>query len=216
MIQLEQQWSTSQYGVSARSYLERCAKRLREKELASLFYAAFELRNCVEARQAEYLEHYDPVKNKKIRPFKLGENAKKLAAIKKGDAIGKFEFILTDEISFAGYHTPIPDRLKQICEKRLDSLRHAQIKFRDAKDSWWANQRAILLEGYRLAWIACKGDIPMPPLWDRKTGKTHPVVFEQTPENEHFLDLVRGNIGREFSLRVSYLDVHPDHWVPDL
>ena len=210
------QEGTLRYGVSARSYLERCAKCLREPDLAFLFYAALELRNCVEARQAEYLEHYDPLRNTKVRPYRIGENAKKLTAIHNGEAIGRFEFILTSEIRLVEYYTPVPNRLKKLCEKSIDLLRHAQVRFRDANAPWWGDQRALLLEGYRLAWLACKGNIPMPPLWNQKTGETHPVVFDQTPENTGLLRLMSENIGREFSLQVSYLDAPPRHWVPDL
>jgi hypothetical protein len=206
----------SDYGVSAKAYLARCAERLREDRAESLFYAAFELRNCVEVRQAEYLYHYAPYKNTKIRPYRIGETAKRLNAIKNGDLIGKFEFHFPNQEVFTGYHTPVPKRLRDACERQLDGLRHAQHEYRALCHPWWAQQRDLLITSYRLAWVACQGDVPMPPLWNTKTGEAHPMVFDVTPENEQYLNLFSGSVGANFSLRVSYIEVPPASWVPDL
>lgn len=46
----------TEYWVGARSYLERAKARLEDATHVSLFYAAYEIRCAVEARQDEYLK----------------------------------------------------------------------------------------------------------------------------------------------------------------
>jgi len=52
------------YSVSARGYLHRAKLRLLENSNEAIFYGAFELRCCVEARQEEYATAIDFIKKR--------------------------------------------------------------------------------------------------------------------------------------------------------
>lgn len=204
------------YGVDARSYLGRCKERLLENTKASLFYAAYELRNCVEARLSEYIEHFEPMKNKKLKPYKIGENARLVRQISQGHAIACFEGEF-EGYTLKEYHTPVPIELKRYCEMKVDELRHAQVKFRHSDDEWWISTRNDLLANYRLAWFACQGNMPVPPLWENGTKRMHPTIFMLTDENRDALQaFAKDAIGREGEFRISYISDPYDLWKPDL
>lgn len=152
------------YGISAQGYLERTRERLLQDTHESLFYAALELRCCVEARQAEYVEHLNAYKGQKVRPYRIGENRQKIAKISGGKLIARLQFNLDKGLALVGYHTPVPASLTQYCERHLDNLRHAQPQYRPPNDPWWDATRADLIEHYRQAWVACQGNLLVPPL----------------------------------------------------
>lgn len=204
------------YGIDARSYLIRCRDRLRENSKASLFYAAFELRNCVEARLAEYIEHYEPLKHKKVKPFKIGENARLVKQINQGHAIACFQANIGGRL-LCEYHTPVPIELKRFCETKVDCLRHAQIQFRHDNDEWWFKTRTELIDNYRLAYFACQGNMPVPPLWRNGTKQLHPTIFMVTPDNRATLEMFKDlPVGEEGHVHVSYIDDPYTLWTPDL
>lgn len=72
------------YQTSPQGYLARCRDRLREGTKAGIFYAALELRGCIEARHAEYFEHHEPLSGTKFQPWRLGESQKVVAKITEG------------------------------------------------------------------------------------------------------------------------------------
>lgn len=204
------------YGVSALSYLRRTRERLLDDTKAALFYAALELRCCVEARQAEYIEHLNAYKGQKLRPYRLGENRDKIAKISDGKVIAKLTFDLGDGETFEGYHTPVPASLVRYCEKHLDKLRHVQSQYRGPDDEWWAKTRADLVSHYRQAWISCQGNMMVPPLWNANSKQTHPMVFEIDDDNRATMERMKGAVGEHFNVHVSYLEHPPESWVCDL
>jgi hypothetical protein len=205
------------YGVSAAGYLSRVRARLLEADKACLFYAALELRCCVEARQAEYIEHLSAFKGKKVRPYRIGENREKIAKISGGKLIAKLTFDLSEGRIFEAFHTPVPASLTRFCERSLDSLRHAQRIYRKHDDPWWETTRNLLIENYRLAWISCQGNLLVPPLWSSRSGQTHPMVFELDEKDRAFMETIRSSsAGDPFQVHVEYLESPPRTWVCDL
>ncbi len=206
----------SDYDVTARGYLKRCADRLRESDPASLFYAAGELRCCVEAKLVQYFEHYQPYRNRRVQQFRIGENAKLVQKIIAGEVIAKITMLVDDQMPLTLYHTPVPKRLENYCKKEVDNLRHAQTLYRSADDPWWGKTRSELLDAYRLAWVACKGDLPLPPLWQGKSKKTHPFIVNLTDENQEQVRSWQEKVGETVSMDVSYLESPPAEWQCDL
>jgi hypothetical protein len=206
----------TRYGVTPEAYLTRARDCLRLGTTPSLFYAALELRCCVEARQAEYIEHLVPYKNKKIRPYKIGENREKIAKISGGNLIARLVFTFDDGQVFEGFHTPVPASLAKYCERTLDGLRHAQPQFRNENDPWWAETRDKLITNYRLAWIACAGNLLVPPLWSGSGKDVHPLVVEVTDDNRPWVEKMANAIGEHFKVDVDYLEAPPAHWICDL
>lgn len=204
------------YGVSALSYLRRARERILEGNKAALFYAALELRCCVEVRQAEYIEHLKAYEGQKLRPYKISENRAKIAKISEGQLIAKLTFDLGDGEIFEGYHTPVPASLVRYCEKHLDNLRHAQSRFRGPSDEFWNDTRADLISHYRQAWISCRGNMMVPPLWNSKNKQTHPMIFEISDDNRAMMERMKGMVGDHFNVRVTYLEQPPESWVCDL
>lgn len=204
------------YGVSAISYLRRARARILEENKPALFYAALELRCCVEARQAEYIEHLSAYKGQKLRPYRIGENRTKIAQISGGQLIAKLTFDLGDGETFEGYHTPVPASLVRYCEKHLDNLRHAQSRYFGPEDKFWSDTRAGLIAYYRQAWTSCQGNMMVPPLWNSKSKNTHPMVFEVSDDNRDKMERMKGAVGDYFNLHVNYLERPPESWVCDL
>ena len=66
------------YRVSSKDYLSR-AKNLRsEDDIASLFYAAFEIRCGIEARMSEYLHAQKHISDKKKKGWKIAQLARNI------------------------------------------------------------------------------------------------------------------------------------------
>lgn len=208
--------SSDRYDVSAAGYLARARDRLLDDDKVGLFYAALELRCCVEARQAEYIEHLSAFKGKKVRPYKIGENRERIAKISGGKLIAKLIFELPDGQRFEAFHTPVPAPLTRYCERSLDNLRHAQPAYRNRDDPWWANTRDLLIDNYRLAWISCQGNSLAPPMWSSKSRLTHPMVFEVREQDRAALETLRKSVGDHFEVHVDYLESPPPDWICDL
>lgn len=207
------------YGVSARDYLFRAREKLLEGSKTALFHAALELRCCVEARQAEYLEGQTGT-SKKLQPFRLGETARTIRRIYAGELIFKMTISSTqkDAPSTTHYHTPVPQVLLSYCERRIDALRHAQTHYRPPKDVWWDEIRREMVEHYRLAWLACQGTILMPPLWDRKTGRLSPIRIQLGTDRMSSDQIGRPleAVGTTLMMRVEHLEHPPPDWHCDL
>jgi len=208
--------NTQHYGVSAQAYLERARNRLLENTHEALFYAALELRCCVEARQAEYVRHLSAYKGQKVRPYRIGENREKIAKISGGKVIAQLRFSFDDGLALVGYHTPVPASLTRYCERHLDNLRHTQPEFRPADDPWWDATRADLIEHYRQAWVSCQGNMLVPPLWSARSKRTHPVIFEFGEADRETAERMKGAVGEQFVVEVKYLETPPTEWVCDL
>lgn len=207
------------YGVMARDYLARARERLLDGSKAALFHAALELRCCVEARQAEYLEHQTVKPGRKFQPYKLGEAEKTIRRIYAGEGIFRLKISGSGARLFEAthYHTPVPRALVAFCERKVDALRHAQLHYRGPEDPWWNKTRRALVEHYRMAWLACRGTIMMPPLWNRKTGEMTPIHFQLGDGGEYLAgEDYAAMVGRKITLGVDYLEEPPPDWECDL
>ncbi|MBA2920561.1 hypothetical protein GON01_02510 [Sphingomonas sp. MAH-20] len=204
------------YGTAARDYLARARAALQTGTPQALFYAAYELRCCIEARQAEYTEALLAYEGTKIRPWKLGETNQRIKSKSYNATIARMRFKFPDGTTFTTYHTPVPDQLVEFAERSLNHLLHCQPLFREDEDPWWQKTRDQLLRGYRMCWLACEGDSLVPPLWDARTKKVHPGRIEVREHNGPLIDAIQRYVGERFRVEVSYPDQPPPEWVCDL
>lgn len=205
-----------EYSVSANEYLSRARAALCEGLPQGIFYAAFELRCCVETRQAEYAQALKKYENTKIRPWNIGDTGKRIRKASYAEKISLMRYDFGDGLLFDSYHTPVSASLITFAERSLGDLLHAQPIFRLQKDGWWKEKRDCLLMGYRMAWLACQGDSLVPPLWNPRTKVTHPVVMERHIRNERFFERMPVQKGTKFRVEVCYLDSPPEQWQCDL
>lgn len=204
------------YGVSPDAYLSRARASLAETAPAAVFYAAYELRCCIEARQAEYLAALEQYRGTRIKPWNIGDNGKRIRRGSYADSLVMVRYWFEDGPEATTYHTPVGDKLLQFAERTLGALLHVQPEFRSELDPWWASTRASLLEGYRMAWLACQGDSLVPPLWNLETKALHPVPLEKHDRNAEFFNAERELIGAKVLMEVRYPEVPPQDWVYDL
>jgi hypothetical protein len=207
--------SSDDYQVSPRGYLRRCRDQLLDGSKASLFYAALELRNCVEARLAEYLEHYE-LHTAEIQAFKIGYNAKAVDKMFDSKQIVHARITTRSGDVLDQYHTPVPAELESYCKRHVDDLRHCQAVYRKPDDPWWNETREQLVAAYRLAWVACRGEMPVPPLVNFDTGECHPFTFLMDKDERDRFQPELFQAGVPFELAVDYLDEAPVDWRPDL
>lgn len=212
------------YRVSDRDYLRRCREQIELDTKQGLFYAAFELKCFIEAKLAEYVEHWEGRKSNRVHAFKIGENARTIKKLNIGEIIIGMQFVDVEAgIDETLYHTPVPERLKAFAERYLDDMRHAQVLYRAPDDPWWAEARERLIENYRIAWISSRGTVPVPPLFDwSKPEQTlsHSFVFmypdgfpsEEKPNALHS----HIKAGKTMDFNVIYMEESPKEWVCDL
>lgn len=150
-----------EYSVSPTSYLERARAELLEDSARSLFYAAFELRCFVEARQDLYLDAQQEYARSVPKHWKIGAQGKALEAIFESDRIQRIIWEYEGEQVFDAYHTPVTSDLRKRAEK-LGEFLHAQGTWRDSKDKWWMATRNDLLETYEIAWLCNQGSLLSP------------------------------------------------------
>ncbi len=203
------------YPVSAKAYLARAKDALENGRPEGLFYAALELRCCIETRQAEYAEALSAYKETKIKPWNIGDTGRRIRRASYADRIALFRYNF-GEGWFDSYHTPISDKLIAFAEKELGQLLHCQLVYRSPEEEWWANTKAQLIEGYRMTWLSCQGDSLVPPLWNGTTKSVHPVVLEKHDGNASLFDRLPVLPGTEFRVEIRYLDNAPNHWHCDL
>lgn len=204
------------YGVGPRSYLARAREALQSGTQAGLFHAAFELRCCIEARQAEYVEALAEYEDTKIRPWNLAQTGKRIKNKSYNSTITMMRFEFSDGTTFTTYHTPVTDQLIAFAKRTLHPLLHCQTLFRADDDPWWATARDELTHGYRMAWLACQGDSLVPPLWNPVTKQPHPTRIELRDHNAHLADVFNRMIGEPGTLQIAYPDTHPVEWICDL
>ncbi len=203
------------YPVSAKAYLERAKVALVKGDPEGLFYAAFEIRCCVETRQAEYAEALSAYQGTKIRPWKIRDTGQRIRRVSCADRISLFRYDFGEDW-FDSYHTPVSNELISFAEKELGYLLHCQPKYRPPEDDWWVATRTQLIDGYRMAWLACQGDSMVPPLWNKKTRSVHPIVLEKRDSNSVLFDLLPNLPETMFQVQISYLNSAPQHWICDL
>lgn len=203
------------YAIAPQAYLARARERLLSERNEELFYAAFELRCAVEKRYADYLDALEYYKGQKTKTWHLSDASRKIERLWKHPKIAKLTYIF-DYNEFPTYYTPIPSRVTRAAEK-LGSLLHSQPRVRAATDGWWDSTRSQLIELYRGAWAACRGEHMAPPLWDSVTGIAHPSTMYASPATADLLiRILRSKGGARFILRVEYLDAIPADWNCDM
>lgn len=207
------------YRISADAYLARARKRLMENQPEALFYAAYELRCGIEARQAEHVEAVE-FKMPKIKPWEISDTRRKYhgvvgRAIEAGPitelglrADGKTEFLL--------YYTPLTAQVLNSAERTLHGLLHVQQRFYKDDDVFWAEKRQQLVEIYRTLWISCRGTLMAPPILSPETGQMHGMrVEDPSPELQEWIaEVHRAN--RDIEVSIAYLTEPPADWVADL
>jgi len=144
--------SLYEYSVSPDAYLERARTLLLEDRAASLFYAAFELRCFVEARQDLHLDAQREYARSIPKHWKIGAQGKALEAVFESNKIQHIIFSYEGEQIFDAYHIPVSGDLRKRSAK-LGELLHAQGKWRDSNEEWWKTTRSDLIETYEMAWL---------------------------------------------------------------
>ena len=203
------------YDISARGYLARAKQQLLHRSMRdSLFYAAFELRCCVEARQEEYATEIEYIKAK-IKPWNIGATARQLEKMFDNSKIAKVTLSLENPESATLYHTPVSKRLYKSSEK-LGELLHRLDKFRADDDPFWSQTRSRICMVYRDAWYSCQGQLLTPPLWSPKDKGIH--TFKITTPSERLQQMLKqaGENKEPIKIKIAYLDEAPKEWVCDL
>lgn len=203
----------SRYGVGSDAYLARAKLRLEEKTAEALFYAAFELRCYVEARQDDYLDAQKEYARSIPKSYKIGAQGKVLERIFDSKQIQSFAFAISDSEVFKGYHVPVSPKLRKESEW-LGNLLHAQMKFYPADDPWWRTTRERVLALYRLAWTCAQGNLPSPLfLVNGNSVGNIRVHGDQEYLNSLMAVLKPGAKG---VMAVDYLKMPPEEWRCDL
>jgi hypothetical protein len=205
--------ANEEYDISARGYLARAKKCLSQSDPSSLFYAAFELRCCIEARQDSYVQAQEKYIKSLPRAYKIGHQAKALRKVFKDDTIAEMTFQFGDIADIILYYTPVPSDLHNAAEK-LGDLLHVLQDRHLPDDPWWDATKQRLIELYRGAWAACQGELVCPPLLDRKGNAIGAIEF--TGKKNVALVQKMHDKGRQFILRMNYLTSLPPDWIPDL
>ncbi|MBW0144307.1 hypothetical protein [Sphingomicrobium clamense] len=201
------------YYTSARAYLRRAREALRKKDVRNLFYAAFELRCCVEARQLEYADALVKLQGKKIRAWKISETYNAIQANSGNGKIVQMQFRQSAN-TFDLFHVPVSVNLKSSAEKLGDFLHAREAMFRVGSTE---HERLLahVIETYRLSWLCCKGDALVPPLFANDSHEIHPLRIELDQEIREKLSDFCLDEGSEVEFQVKYLDEPPADWIAE-
>lgn len=208
----------SEYGQHAIDYLARAHERLSSSCDRDLFYAAFELRCCIEKRQAAYLSALKSHENSKIKRWKIREISRNLYNVWDDPKIASILFKFDDGLEIQTYYTPVTQSLVIAAERDLGLLLHSIDIKGDKLGEWLRLQRVRLTQTYREAWTACKGQHMAPPLWNASTGECHPFLMiggDEVRELFERIELDPDGYGK-FVVNINYLNEPPLDWTPDL
>jgi hypothetical protein len=196
------------YPVTARAYLERAKQRLLENTNEAVFYAAFELRCCVEARQEEYASSLEFIKAK-IKPWHIGKTAKLLEQVFDSGKIACVTLTLEGS-EFISHYTPVSEGLCKSAERQLGGLLHCMTEFKSDDDKFWKRARQQVSVIYRDAWISCQGHLLTPPL------QNHSLKFEVPPRALIDLMIQAHKAKTQVKMKIEYLDRASAEWACDL
>ena len=193
------------YGTSEHAYLERAKQMLNDGRKPQLFYAALELRCCIESRQDTYVQAQKQYARSIPRSWQIGPKARTLEQFFNSRRLAKLTFSHSDlDQPVIVYYSPVTADLNKSA-KQLGDYLHAKALFHAADDPWWSDFRDRLINIYRMAWVACRGELICPPLISRKDPtralQTN-LTMEARPHLQHFIDTMRE--GRTFSVAVEY------------
>lgn len=198
------------YGVTSRDYLERAGDLLRRDDLASLFYAALEIRCGIEARMQEYLQVWEHVSRRKREGWKISELGKSIEiGLKTGDQIIRWAVHdrSSDDLLVCLYHTPVSKRLRKLGEA-LGNYLHSLKIYRGQDDAWWDSFRTVLHDSVTELRVANRGTLLGPPMMQVGTKKVE--MRMDIPPSTDMEELRAKIFGRKVLVKVSYIDVLPE------
>ena len=194
-------------------HLTRARRHLEGDDRADLFYAALELRFCVEARQDSYVQAQRRYLKSIPPAHKIGNQAAALRRLFNRDEILRLEIDFYDAPPTLLYYTPVTNDLKT-CAEKLGDLLHVQKVRRSENDAWWLAQKNYLLRTYRLAWVACRGEM-LSPLLLRSDNSVIGAIEVMEEQDPGFFGRL-GEVGRRGTFNVAYIDALPSDLRPDI
>ena len=205
---------TDSYGVDPDAYLVRARRCLQSESPEMLFYAAFELRCCVEARQNEYLAAQRKFVRRSLKTWKAGPRSKVLNEIFSSERIAELIYRFDDAEARAFYYVPIT---KQMLRQygRLGDVLHLMKDYRPPNHRWWSDTRERLLETYRSAWVLCQGELLTPPFINKDTGEVELTSRIPSDDPTGITDRL-SRLGESFTMSVDYLKEPPSAWTCNL
>ena len=201
------------YYFGSHSYLERARQCLLEKTRRYLFYAALELRGCIEARQDEYLDAQKRYRRSLRKSWQSGKKAKELNRIFNEDQIAKVTLNQEEFSTLTLFHVPVKKALVNQTNK-LGYYLHAE-PAREPNEAWWREFASLLLDTYCGAWVICRGNLLCPPLLNADGTTMVAIEFDHASELASQCE-DRFSAGRRLVASVAYLDSPPAEWRCDL
>ena len=201
------------YAIDSGSYLSRAKARILDNSRESLFYAAYELRCCIEARQEEYLQAQRDYAKSIPKSWNIGKQHAALESIFSSERIQSIAINFTDHAKIEALHIPVSTTLRQQAE-RLGDLLHAQTTYRAESDVWWSELRDRLMGIYRSAWTCNQSKIlcPVMLVGEKSIGK---IVFSLEPGEARIVQRLASE-KRSVIMQVTYLTSPPVDWKCDL
>ncbi|MGB2517621.1 hypothetical protein [Shewanella algae] len=176
------------YGITSRYYLQR-AKTLRAKnDIASLFYAAFEVRCGVEVRMKEYLDAQQHISDKKKRGWKIAELARNIEdAFRLGEKKAIIQIVdATTQVPilFVSY-TPVRNKAYKVAQK-LGNIMHCAKQYYSDDNPHWDYVRGLVDDGIAELEFSTSGNLLGPPIKHPKTGEVQ-MFLENSQEKLGYL-----------------------------
>ena len=201
------------YDATPDAYLERAKKLLQKCNAASLFYAAYELRCFVEARQDLYLDAQREYARSVPKRWKIGAQGKTLERIFESNKIQNIKWHFKDEQVFDAYHIPVSNELRKRSEK-LGGLLHARGIQNEPDEVWWIDTRKNLLEIYEMAWLCNCGTL-LSPMFLHKGMTVGKMMIKGSNGISEKLksSMKKGAVG---TMEVSYPEKLPEDWKSDI
>lgn len=200
------------YAISARGYLKRAQRNLIAGELPLLFYAAFELRCCVEARQDLYLDAQRKYRRSLPRSWQLGPKARELDRLFQSNRLARVIVHFDGRREHSFHYVPVSKRLTKAAQMLGDDL-HCKQRYHDSNDPWWTGLRERLLGIYRDAWFCCQGQL-LCPLLVEEDGTTTNGIFDMDGLDPTFVEAMQSR--PSVRLSVAYPESPPSEWKCDL
>ncbi|CAK2782332.1 Terminase [Vibrio crassostreae] len=176
------------YGITSRDYLQR-AKTLRAKnDIASLFYAVFELRCGIEVRMKEYLDAQRHISEKKKKGWKIAELARNIEdTFRLGEKKAIIQIVDASTqvpILFASY-TPVRKKAHKVAQK-LGNYMHCAKQYYSDNNPHWDHVRGLVDEGIAELQFSTSGNLLGPPMKHPKTGEVQ-MSLENNQEKHGYL-----------------------------
>ncbi|PCJ10097.1 MAG: hypothetical protein COB16_02075 [Rhodobacteraceae bacterium] len=188
------------YYTDPESYLTRAEEQLASGDIASLFYAAFELRCAVECRQHEYLEAQESYRKSLPRSWKIGQQGKELQRIYERPEIQALNCKFKDGSNFIYTYVPVSEALRGDAE-RFGNLLHAPSQER-GQSELEKIRSGLDLTAARLK-ECLSGNLLSPVLLDPKTGQPLIGLIVKISKQERGI-YDKMSIGEELVVEVRY------------